>query len=110
MALEVDEERLGPPSPNGLDVTIRDTVLIQCHGNTRMEQMGANILRVEPQPEETDVHHPQAKYSHNILACERPSKTVSRSKLGAYSGINVGLMKIDMNKFLDLRPYRSSKG
>ena len=76
MALDADEEGLGPPPPNGLDGTISYTVLVQCHGNTRMEQMGANILRVEPQPEETDFHRPYAENSHNILAGDRPSKTV----------------------------------
>ena len=75
VALEVDEEGLGPPPPNGLDGTIRDTVLVQFHGPTRMEKRGVNFLRVEPQPEETDVRCPQAEDSHNILAGDQPSKT-----------------------------------
>ena len=75
MALEVDEEGLGPPPPNGLDGTIRDTVLVQCHWPTRMEQMGSNVLRVEPQREETDVRRPYAEDRHNILTGDRPPKT-----------------------------------
>ena len=73
--LEVDEEGLGPPPPNDSDGTIRYTGLVKCHGPTRTEQMGANVVRVEPQPAETDVCHPQADDSHNILDYEQPSKT-----------------------------------
>ena len=46
MALEVDEEGLGPPPPNGLDGTIRDTVLVQFHGPTRMEKRGGGGVEV----------------------------------------------------------------
>ena len=60
MALEVYKEVLGPPTPNDIDCTIIDTGLVQCHGLTKMEQMGANLLKVEPQPEETDVFYPHA--------------------------------------------------
>ena len=75
-----------------------------------MDKKGGNFLRVEPQPEETDVRCPQADDSHNILAGDQPSKTARRSKVGAYRGINVGLMKTDMNKLLCLCPYRATKG
>ena len=75
MTLKVYEEGLGPPSPNDLDVNIIDTSLVQYHGPTRTERMGDNFVRVEPQPEETDIRRPQAEDSHNILAGCRPSKT-----------------------------------
>ena len=67
MDLEVDKEGLRPPPPNDIDGTIRDTGLVKCHGPTRTEQMGANVVRVEPQLAETDVCRPQLEDSHNIL-------------------------------------------
>ena len=77
MDLEADEEGLGLPFTNDLDGNIRDTGLVKCHGHTRTEQMGANVVRVEPQLAETYVLHPQEEYSHNILDYERPTKTDS---------------------------------
>ena len=68
------------------------------------------FLRVEPHPEETDVLCPQEEDSHNILAGDSPTKTARRNKVGAYRGINVGLMKTDMNKLICLLPYRATKG
>ena len=65
--MEVYNEGLGLPPPNTTDGTIRDTGLVKCHGPTRTEQMGANVVRVEPQLAETDVCRPQLEDSHNIL-------------------------------------------
>ena len=77
MELEAYKEVLGLPPPNDIYGTIRDTGLVNFRGPTRTEQMGANVVRVEPQLAETYVLHPQEKYSHNILDYERPTKTDS---------------------------------
>ena len=44
--MEVDDEVLRPPPPNDFDGTIRDTGLVQCHGPTRTDQMGYNLVRL----------------------------------------------------------------
>ena len=77
LVLEVDEEGIGPPPPNEIDGTTRDTGLVQCRGPNRTERMVSNVMGVKPQLKEIGVFRTQVEESHNIWAGDQPAKDCS---------------------------------
>ena len=71
LPLEVDQEGVRPPSSDGFDGAVRDMGLMEDHGATRAQGVGADLMGMESQALEVNFSAGFTQAEEDVGSCNR---------------------------------------